>query len=162
MPYSTERGVRSYSDNDTPAEFASGADEDRARYNEAQNDACKAADKLIDLLADLYEPPAGDLCSAHVTLDRMASQLLALVAEAERLLGRSTQVAASAVSANTEPERAAERQHLVPEDLIGAAMHLARRHGAPNVHARLAAIMGFAPATAVERAALLSTRSATP
>lgn len=89
MPYSTERGVTSYHDRDTPPEFASAEDEERSRYNGARDAAYEATEKLLDLLDDLYEPHADDLHDAAKRLDQMGGKLLALVAEAERLLGRS-------------------------------------------------------------------------
>lgn len=89
MPYSTERGVTSYSDRDTPPEFASGEDEDRAEYNGARDAAFAAAEKLCSLLDELYEPATDDLHGEAHRLDRMSGKLLAMVVEAERLLGRA-------------------------------------------------------------------------
>ena len=48
MPYTEERGVRSYHDRDTAPEFASGADEDRAAYNAEVDAAFSAAEALVD------------------------------------------------------------------------------------------------------------------
>lgn len=59
MPYTTERGVTTYSDRDTPPEYADSADEERAAYNEAFDEAFAFGETLIGLLDDLIEPPTG-------------------------------------------------------------------------------------------------------
>ena len=47
MPYAIERGVRSYRDHDTPAEYASGADEERAAFNDARDAAFTASERVF-------------------------------------------------------------------------------------------------------------------
>jgi len=87
MPYTTERGVRSYHDHDTPPEFAAGADEERAGYNDAQNTAFAAAEKLHELLDDLCEPPA-DVSNGRAALEAMTAKMKDMANECRRLLGQ--------------------------------------------------------------------------
>lgn len=68
MPYGTQNGVRIYSDRDTPPEFASGADEERHIYNEAQARAFKCAEELATLIDRAHGDPQ---CSA-VVMGRLA------------------------------------------------------------------------------------------
>ncbi len=88
MPTVTQRGVTLYYDRDTPHEHASSADEERDGYNGAIDAASEAAETLCGLLDELHEPPAGDVHKARLAVDGMGGKLLALVAEAERLLGK--------------------------------------------------------------------------
>ena len=83
MPYAIERGVRSYRDHDTPAEYASDADEEQAAFNDARDAAFTASEELHGLVDDLYEAhgiPAADMAA-------LRDKIVALVGEAKRLLG---------------------------------------------------------------------------
>ena len=86
MPYTTERGVTSYRDNWTAPEYATGADEERAAYNNAQDAAYAAAESLYGLLDNLYDPPA-DVIDGRAALEAMAAKLNDMGNECRRLLG---------------------------------------------------------------------------
>lgn len=78
MPYATERGVRSYSDHDTPPEFATSADEDRAAYNAARDEAFATAETVCSLLDEAWEPPACSAAAMQAIADGLASILAAI------------------------------------------------------------------------------------
>lgn len=84
MPYITERGVASYSDRDTPAEFASGQDEDAAQFNDARDRAFAAADNIGGFLDNLYEDPipgkAGEMIEIADALDTLLARVRSLTA----------------------------------------------------------------------------------
>lgn len=86
MTYTTKRGVTTYSDRDTPAEYVSSADEERDAYNKAQDLAAAAAENLCCVLDALYEPPAGDMNSMRRALEKIADALAALEAEVVALV----------------------------------------------------------------------------
>jgi hypothetical protein len=57
MSYSTERGVTSYADRDTPAEFATGQDEDAAAFNGARDRAFAFSEEIATALDAIYGEP---------------------------------------------------------------------------------------------------------
>lgn len=82
MPYMTERGVRSYSDHGTPAEFATGQDEDASRFNDARDRAFNAAERIYGPLDELYGAPiaakAGEMAEIADALDAVLARVLRL------------------------------------------------------------------------------------
>ena len=60
MPYRTERNVTTYHDRDTPSEYATGRDEDAARFNDARDRAAAASEDVATLLDALYGEPIPD------------------------------------------------------------------------------------------------------
>lgn len=62
MPYITERGVTIYYDRDTPEEYATGQDEDAARFNEARDRAMATAEQIATDLDPLWDSPQPDQC----------------------------------------------------------------------------------------------------
>jgi len=66
MPYTTDRGVRIYSDHNTAPEFASAADEDRYRYNRERDIAFDVAEQIAAALDARYDDPfcGGDAMTA--------------------------------------------------------------------------------------------------
>jgi hypothetical protein len=78
MPYTTERGVTSYSDRDTPLEYASGQDEDAARFNDARDRAFAATEDLSGLLDNLYGDPipskAGEMVEIADAIDALLAR----------------------------------------------------------------------------------------
>lgn len=83
MPYTTERGVTSYSDRDTPLEYASGQDEEAARFNAARDRAYFAAENISGLLDQLYDDPIPDKAGE---MDDIASALDALQERVKRMI----------------------------------------------------------------------------
>ena len=88
MPYKTERGVTSYSDHDTPSEYATGADEARAAYNEVQDAAFAAAEKLHELIDDLCDPPS-EIITGTAVLLAMTMKLREFANDARKLMGHT-------------------------------------------------------------------------
>ena len=82
MPYTTERGVTSYSDHDTPPEYATSADEERAAYNDAHDDAFRAVEELYGLVDDLIEPTKNATAAA---MGQLRDKIIALAADAKKL-----------------------------------------------------------------------------
>lgn len=84
MPYTTERGVTSYYDRDTPLEYATGQDEDCARFNDARDQAFATAEAISTLLDNLYGEPipakAGEMEAIAEALDELLARVRALTA----------------------------------------------------------------------------------
>lgn len=79
MPYTEDRGVRSYYDRDTPMEFASGEDEDRHRFNQARDEAFATAEALCSALDDLYSDPIADKANEMAEIADALAALLTRV-----------------------------------------------------------------------------------
>lgn len=77
MPYTVERGVRSFNDHDTPPEFASGTDEDAAAFNQARDEAFQTAEAIFEHLNDLYSPTRP---TKRAEMAKVAEDLEALLA----------------------------------------------------------------------------------
>ena len=82
MGYTTERGVTSYSDRDTPSEYATGQDEDAARFNEARDRAFSMAEVISSLLDDLYSDP---IPPKHGEMNEIADAIEALAERVKTL-----------------------------------------------------------------------------
>ncbi len=77
MAYTTERGVRSYHDHDTPPEFASGADEMAHAFNEARDAAIRDAEELYGILDEKFDDGEGDNAADMATLAAKIADALA-------------------------------------------------------------------------------------
>jgi hypothetical protein len=82
MPYAIQNGVRTYSDHDTPPEFASAADEERYAYNEAQATAFRAAEEIAALIDKAH---GENLCTSQ-DMGALAIALLDIKTRAKALL----------------------------------------------------------------------------
>ena len=81
MPYTVERGVRSFSDRDTPPEYATGDDEDRDAFNVARDSALADAEALVGVLDNYGEPDAAKAGK----MKALAKKVAAVLAEARAL-----------------------------------------------------------------------------
>lgn len=81
MPYTThDDGIRTFSDHDTPPEFATDADEERAAYDHAVEIAFSAAEDLAGLI-DGFSAAA----TSSAAMRALGDKISALVAEVEAL-----------------------------------------------------------------------------
>lgn len=84
MPYHTDdRGVTTYSDFDTPSEYAAAADEERASYFNIQEKAFKAAEVLTTLIDNAYNT---QVCASY-TMQTIADKIEGVCSEMKKLLG---------------------------------------------------------------------------
>lgn len=79
MPYTTEHGVTTYADRDTPAEFATGQEEDAHAFNEARDRAFAAVEGVYGPLDALYGAPladkAGEMAEIADALDALLGRV---------------------------------------------------------------------------------------
>jgi hypothetical protein len=67
-----------------PPEYATGADEDRATYNTAHDEAYTAAEDLLGLIDDMVEP-----CVSPQQMIAINRAIAALVEEVKRISGKA-------------------------------------------------------------------------
>lgn len=87
MPFRTDRGVTSYSDRDTPAEYATSGDEERARYNEAIDSLSEIAAVLPDELDNISSPPTSESeTHKNATIIQALASVVCLVTMTARVM----------------------------------------------------------------------------